>query len=262
MIKFFQKIRQNLVIRNKTGKPALPAGRYLKYAIGEIILVVIGILIAIQLNNLNEIRKENARELSFLVKLKDDINSDIVDITRSDSLVASREFDSGRALELFYKSTTVEDILTTDSLFKALWNNLILNRKTYDEMLNTSSIYILKNKKLRNQVTDYYTLIETFQQFTREMNSDSQQMRHDPNLDSHNFLVLEHDKPWFDIKKIDTTWIGDFNSPTSLALHKYYTHAQNNLNSGRRAMHKYILESSNILIDDIEQELKRKNYHE
>ena len=50
MIKFFRNIRQNLLIENKTGK-------YLKYAIGEIFLVVIGILIALQINNWNEDRK-------------------------------------------------------------------------------------------------------------------------------------------------------------------------------------------------------------
>jgi len=47
MIKFFRKIRQNLLRENKTGK-------YFKYAIGEITLVVIGILIALQINNWNE----------------------------------------------------------------------------------------------------------------------------------------------------------------------------------------------------------------
>ena len=50
MIKFFRHIRQNLIMENKTSK-------YLKYAIGEIILVVIGILIALQVNNWNENRK-------------------------------------------------------------------------------------------------------------------------------------------------------------------------------------------------------------
>ncbi len=51
MIKFFRKIRQNLLMENKTGQ-------YLKYALGEIILVVIGILIALSINNWNEHRKE------------------------------------------------------------------------------------------------------------------------------------------------------------------------------------------------------------
>jgi hypothetical protein len=50
MIQFFRKIRQNLLLENKTGK-------YLKYAIGEIVLVVIGILIALSINNWNEISK-------------------------------------------------------------------------------------------------------------------------------------------------------------------------------------------------------------
>ena len=52
MIKFFRKIRQNLLMENKTGK-------YFKYAVGEIVLVVIGILIALSLNNWNESRKND-----------------------------------------------------------------------------------------------------------------------------------------------------------------------------------------------------------
>jgi hypothetical protein len=72
MIKFFRKIRFDLMEKNKTGKPAWPAGRYLKYAIGEIILVVIGILIALQINNWNEKRKENNYEQKILNELKSD----------------------------------------------------------------------------------------------------------------------------------------------------------------------------------------------
>jgi len=50
MIKLFRNIRQNLIMENKTGK-------YLKYAIGEIVLVVIGILIALSINDWNEVTK-------------------------------------------------------------------------------------------------------------------------------------------------------------------------------------------------------------
>jgi len=52
MIKFFRKIRYNLMEPGKTGK-------YLKYAIGDIILVVVGIFIALRINNWNEQKKEN-----------------------------------------------------------------------------------------------------------------------------------------------------------------------------------------------------------
>lgn len=54
---------------NKTGKPAFAAGRYFKYAIGEIVLVVIGILIALQINNWNEVRKEKILEVKLLKDL-------------------------------------------------------------------------------------------------------------------------------------------------------------------------------------------------
>jgi hypothetical protein len=62
MIKFFRNIRQNLLAEGK-------AGKYLKYAIGEIVLVVIGILIALQINNWNENRKLVKVELKMLYEL-------------------------------------------------------------------------------------------------------------------------------------------------------------------------------------------------
>jgi hypothetical protein len=71
MIKFFRKIRQNLLLENKTGK-------YFKYAIGEIILVVIGILIALQINNWNEQRKQNRNLRDVYSNLLLDIKSDSV----------------------------------------------------------------------------------------------------------------------------------------------------------------------------------------
>jgi tetratricopeptide (TPR) repeat protein len=67
MIKFFRKIRQNMLSAGKTGK-------YFKYAIGEIVLVVIGILIALQINNWNETRKANDAELQLYHKILDDIH--------------------------------------------------------------------------------------------------------------------------------------------------------------------------------------------
>ena len=66
MIKFFRKIRHKLLSGNKFSK-------YLIYAIGEIILVVIGILIALQINNANENRKKRQVELSYLERLAIDL---------------------------------------------------------------------------------------------------------------------------------------------------------------------------------------------
>ena len=76
MIKFFRKIRQRLLSENKFSK-------YLIYAIGEIILVVIGILIALQINNWNENKKLKTEEIKFLKNFKQ-------------SLIADKEFNSFR----------------------------------------------------------------------------------------------------------------------------------------------------------------------
>jgi hypothetical protein len=69
MIKFFRKIRQNLIMENKTSK-------YLKYAIGEIVLVVIGILIALQINSWNDERKAKIVENNFFANVLLDLEKD------------------------------------------------------------------------------------------------------------------------------------------------------------------------------------------
>jgi len=70
MIKFFRRIRQQLLTGNKFPK-------YLLYAIGEIVLVVIGILIALQINNWNEGRKIHLQDIEFLNNLKVELSVDI-----------------------------------------------------------------------------------------------------------------------------------------------------------------------------------------
>jgi len=73
MIKFFRKIRQNLLMENKTGK-------YFKYAIGEIILVVIGILIALSINNWNGNRKNIAKKGMQLKALQIEFTSNLTQL--------------------------------------------------------------------------------------------------------------------------------------------------------------------------------------
>ena len=70
MIKFFRRIRYDLMEKNKTGK-------YFKYAIGEIVLVVIGILIALQINNWNEVRKSKTKATTILKEIRSDMVKDL-----------------------------------------------------------------------------------------------------------------------------------------------------------------------------------------
>ena len=83
MIKFFRKIRQNLLMENKTGK-------YFKYAIGEIVLVVIGILIALSINNWNSNRIERNSDYQL-------INALITDLELKNEEVLS-DLDYGKSM--------------------------------------------------------------------------------------------------------------------------------------------------------------------
>lgn len=70
MLKFFRKIRQSLMAENRFSK-------YVLYAIGEIVLVVIGILIAVQINNWNEKQKAELKQRNLFENLKIDFNARI-----------------------------------------------------------------------------------------------------------------------------------------------------------------------------------------
>jgi sensor domain CHASE-containing protein len=83
MIKFFRKIRQKTLTENKFGK-------YLTYAIGEIILVVIGILIALQINNANDNSKLKQQTKTYEKILITELETDLIQLNFSDSLTLSR----------------------------------------------------------------------------------------------------------------------------------------------------------------------------
>ncbi len=73
MIKFFRKIRQKLISQNRFSK-------YLLYAVGEIVLVMIGILLALQVNNWNEQQKVKLHELNILNKLNEDLKANLLEV--------------------------------------------------------------------------------------------------------------------------------------------------------------------------------------
>lgn len=75
MVKIYRNIRQKLLSESKTGK-------YIKYAVGEIVLVVIGILIALQVNNWNEGRKSKLQQTVFLKNIRQDLMNDLVQLDK------------------------------------------------------------------------------------------------------------------------------------------------------------------------------------
>lgn len=74
MLRFFRKMRSALIPENRFG-------RYFFYALGEIVLVVVGILIALQVNNWNENRKTAKQEKNFFSDILNDLEKDNANLT-------------------------------------------------------------------------------------------------------------------------------------------------------------------------------------
>jgi len=134
MLKFFRKIRQNLLSENKTGK-------YFKYAIGEIILVVIGILIALQINNWNENRKQRIEELETLKNIRSDFSNAIIEFEENNNF-RERIISSTRAL--YHIIPTKENKYSKDQL-DSLMSDLFIN-PTYNGQSETLNIYLTPGK--------------------------------------------------------------------------------------------------------------------
>jgi uncharacterized protein DUF6090 len=117
MIKFFRKIRKNLLSEGK-------AGKYLKYAIGEIILVMIGILLALQVNTWNEVKKNRILEEEFKIGLKNDLLRDKENIEFCISNIENKILAHNRLIAKLPESYET-DKKYLDSIFNFLLQPLI-----------------------------------------------------------------------------------------------------------------------------------------
>ena len=105
MFKFFRHIRQRLLSGGKTGK-------YFKYAIGEIILVVIGILIALQINDWNQYKKDRKLEAQYYCRLLEDVNQDLVNYNDYVALLNERIDVNNTAIQRLQDNSMPLDSIT------------------------------------------------------------------------------------------------------------------------------------------------------
>ena len=142
MIQFFRKIRQQLLTENKFS-------RYLLYAIGEIILVVIGILIALGINNRNAENTERNAEQNFYRNIKQQLLDDAKNIN------SQIRYNTGYTKQFNYAVSLIEsnDRSQKDSLGKIavnLMNNSDFDRQgnIYETMVNSGDIKLVKNDEI------------------------------------------------------------------------------------------------------------------
>ncbi len=152
MIRFLRNIRQKLAAENNVAK-------YLRYAIGEIALVVIGILIALQINNWNELRKQSIAETEFVEGVKKDLTQDkqYIELILKQMEPRIEAFDLLNNKELL--KTHNENINSIDSLFQ----NYFVSQRTFYPVSGSfqsavagNEINNFKNKEITASIIKLY----------------------------------------------------------------------------------------------------------
>jgi len=180
MIKFFRHIRQNQIMKNKTGK-------YFKYAIGEIILVVIGILIALQVSNWNKNRLETKNLHSYFEKLIEELEQEILITNLEIESIDSLENMQKRVLEILNikNKNDIPELISVLGSVPTAWSSR-QSAEIFDEFMSQGLLskvedYSLKHalRKLQDLMSNskthdiyidnqYNTLIEPY--FSKHLN--------------------------------------------------------------------------------------------
>lgn len=144
MIKFFRKIRQRLLSENKFSK-------YLVYAVGEIILVVIGILIAIQLNSIKNQRESRNEEITHLENLLADLKQDKTELNR---MIERRE-SKLNSTEILRSIQNIDEVDDLEEYYSHIMNVVYWDAHnpsllTFNELINSGKLSLLSNERIKD----------------------------------------------------------------------------------------------------------------
>ncbi|MBD0832417.1 DUF6090 family protein [Aestuariibaculum sediminum] len=166
MIKFFRNIRKTFINEGKTTK-------YIKYAIGEIVLVVIGILIALQINNWNEISKEKQLEALYLKNMLNDLKD------QKNSIETQIDYEKSffKASNTIIKNYQQDNTLKIDSMFfkhatiLASRKTFIITDPTYTDLISSGNINVLKNVEFKKRLINYYQELKRIEKVIHNNNA-------------------------------------------------------------------------------------------
>jgi hypothetical protein len=157
MIQLFQKIRQEHLIKNKIGK-------YVLYAIGEILLVVIGILIAVAINNRNEQKKLNVQLETYRTSLNEELQQDIANLNRLKEALSQKRKSIFNYVD-YYNSENPEASVLLQKIDSINWSKSAFYTSTYtiEDLITTGNLSLFPKKekqailKLKNFQERYFT---------------------------------------------------------------------------------------------------------
>ena len=155
-MKFFRPFRQN----------SKGNFDYIKYALGEVILVVIGILIALQVNNFNEKRIERRAMKDYFQKISFNINADIKESERLLKFRQNHIVDCNKVSKALIENNFSDQLLIQKAIFEMIIEvQLNYNKDAFESLKSSGYLRYLKNKELEESLNDYYNQINQIEMF-------------------------------------------------------------------------------------------------
>jgi hypothetical protein len=187
MIKFFRNIRKTNL---KEGK----AINYFKYAIGEIVLVVVGILIALGINNWNSQRNNKAQVAKHLETIRLNLQDDI---KQADSLLHDTQTTGEYANTFFGQFKTnlpIDNNIQLYMLYLMFERNIEVNKSGFDALLNSNGMSFV-DEYLQIKILDYYRLIEQLKSREENANTEIKTM-YEPYVKTNYYWLYNKTNPW------------------------------------------------------------------
>jgi hypothetical protein len=185
MIKFFRKIRQNMLSENKFSK-------YLIYAIGEILLVVIGILIALSINNWNDKNKNRKQERQVLLQLKEEYKENLTELDLKISMRKEMLEASSRLLAYYDNNDSwkAADSVASDftlTFYTPTFNPVI---GVTSELLSSGKLYIIENNKLKLMLTNWTGVSSRLIEYEEDLRSQTENHYNPYFKENHSYRKL------------------------------------------------------------------------
>jgi len=152
MLNFFRNIRKKLAKENNFIQ-------YSRYAIGEIVLVVLGILIALQINNNNESTKLRAKEVQYLENLKTDLNFTIIELEQFIEVRNSQIASANKVIEHFNGNPITDPNDFNRNIVNVyMWKRFFQINNTFQELTNSGNLAIISNDSIKNGLLNMESL--------------------------------------------------------------------------------------------------------
>lgn len=255
MIKFFRKIRQKMLTENKFSK-------YLIYAVGEIILVVIGILIALQLNTWNENRKDSNEEVKILIALHSDfkVSKERIEETikiqskvlhYSQTLISIHERQNKNEIAYFDTHLDSLDYLIS---YGTSWYRAEPVTGAYSSLISSGKIDLIRNEDLRHLLAQF---IADFESGFEDQETSMQLLNILNNETSHFILKItsNHSRKRINYspRKVDSLQIAE----SFFTNESYFGNLfmKSVLENNRLTRQKLLLDQTNSILKIINQEL-------